>query len=69
LERLGEYDFLIEGLCDKNHLGYANELIKTINKSGRKDLVKPLRNMLNIETDENIFAKLREVRAHLESTV
>lgn len=69
LERLGEYDFLIECLSDKNHRGYANELIEAIKKSGRKDLVQPLRNMLNIETDENISAKLRQVIAHLESTV
>jgi hypothetical protein len=69
LERLGEDDFLIECLSDKNHRGYANELIEAIKKSGSKDLVKPLRNMLNIETDENIYAKLRQVIDRLESTV
>jgi hypothetical protein len=69
LERLGEYDFLLECLSDRHHRGYANELIQAIEKSGRKDLVQPLKTILNSESDEKIAAKLQQAIELLEPTI
>jgi Effector-associated domain 4/NB-ARC domain len=66
LERLGEYEFLIEILASKNYRAYANEILQAVEKSGKKDLVQPLKNILNTESDDKIVAKFQQAIKSLE---
>lgn len=78
LERLDEYDFLIEILANNRYREYAadtsfqyyaaDEIIQAIEKSGRKDLIQPLDNILSKETDSRMVAKLQQAIERLEST-
>jgi LuxR family glucitol operon transcriptional activator len=67
IERLGEHEVLVEIMRKYPKDAWLKiKCIQVIENSGKKELIQPMRDVLSLQTNEDVAAKLRQAIAKLE---